>query len=108
MIRNFLVQNMRICGTSTARFPRGFNWDRSPSTAGLAPTSARNAIRASFCTGHRVVGVFKETASGTKNDRVERNNRAPRTVLIGRNLGLSKNAVMEIVKRRRIDLTRSD
>ena len=57
------VQSPRICGTSAARFPRGFNWDRSPSTAGSAPTisaaNARNAIFARFArrVTYRAIGV---------------------------------------------------
>jgi Resolvase, N terminal domain len=71
------VQNQRICGTSAVRFPRGFNWDKLPSTAGSVPTTsparARNVISVrSPGAGHHIVGVFKETASGAKNDRAER------------------------------------
>jgi DNA invertase Pin-like site-specific DNA recombinase len=50
MIQKWGVQNTRICGTSGGWISWGFNWDKSPSTAGSAPTtnlaSARSAIYA--------------------------------------------------------------
>ena len=57
--------------------------------------------------GYEVVGTYKETASGVKLDRAERRKvlalvaqgRSYR--LVGREVGLSKNTVADIVKRNR-------
>jgi Resolvase, N terminal domain len=62
----------------SGRFPRGFKWDRLQSIAGFPQTiscvSAKNAVLRTFAkrSGHHIVAVFKETASGAKNDRKER------------------------------------
>ena len=60
----------------TGQFAGGFNWDRLPSTVASARTCERQErdLRAfAKRAGHKIVGVFKETASGARNDRVERN-----------------------------------
>ena len=57
--------------------------------------------------GYDVVGVWKETASGAKDDRAERKKVLALVAAgqsyrqIGRQLDLSKNTVLEIVKRER-------
>src|SRR5215470_14024208 len=70
-----VVQNARICGTSAARFPRGFNWDNllpgqhaRPvlEAAGTRSPGLRQATPATT-----FVGEFKQTDSGAKNDRFE-------------------------------------
>jgi putative DNA-invertase from lambdoid prophage Rac len=72
------VQKRAFCSTSAGRFLRGFNWDRSPSTAGSATDDQscerqeRDLRAFARRAGHHVVGVFKETASGARNDRAER------------------------------------
>jgi predicted site-specific integrase-resolvase len=70
-------QNTSISCTSSGRLSRGFNWDRSlycrVSTDDQCCERQERDLR-TFAkrAGHRIVGVYKETASGTKNDRVER------------------------------------
>jgi putative DNA-invertase from lambdoid prophage Rac len=84
MIHYLTVQNARICGTSTARF-------RDSVKSGLAAASARGVLlgrqvgqRPSDKKAKKVLAQHKEGLSYR---------------LIGRNLGLSKNTVMEIIKR---------
>jgi putative DNA-invertase from lambdoid prophage Rac len=54
----------------------GFNCDKWPSTAASRPTISRASVRdlRAFAkrAGHRIVAVFKETASGADNARPER------------------------------------
>src|SRR6476646_3409306 len=72
------AQKCRFSWPLATQIPRGFMWDRLPSTAGSAPTtnvaSARNATSRPFArrSGHKIVAVFKETASGADDDRPER------------------------------------
>ena len=64
----------------SARSRKGFNWDKSRSTAASAPTVSPASARKGTCgafakrAGHKVVAVLKETASGADNGRPERAN----------------------------------
>ena len=57
---------------------RGFNWDKWPSTVASRPTISLASARKGICgrsprrAGHKIVAVFKETASGADNVRPER------------------------------------
>ena len=45
-------------------------------------------------TGHKIVGVFKETASGARNDRVERN----KVMALARNHEIDAILVTELIR----------
>jgi hypothetical protein len=63
---------LRADGKQSIRLPSCRIYCRVSTDAN--PASARNAIcaRSPGDTGHHIVGVFKETASGAKYDRLER------------------------------------
>jgi Resolvase, N terminal domain len=71
------TQNTRCCGVSAARFQRGFNWDRLPSTAAFRPTTS-HVIAKNVTSGRSLSAPAtrslpcSRTASGAKDDRPHR------------------------------------
>jgi len=78
MIPGLEAQKARFSRPFPAQIAEGFNWDKLPSTGRVSTDDQccerqeRDLKAFARRSGHKIVAVFKETASGADDDRPER------------------------------------